>query len=179
MKYGQNSAARRVTYRVGQGITYLRPRRAEIIDQRLHERLTSAEFALLSRLPLADRAHHLTVYESLVRYGCHDRDLLKAALLHDVGKADGTLRVNLVHRSVAVILRQFVPRLFKRLASPDAMRWRHALFLVEAHPEIGADLARRAGCGDRVCWIIAHHHDEASYDEGLELLRRADDGRLT
>lgn len=175
---GLGCHSRLVWNRVSQGIAYLRPRRAENIDRYLREQLTYEEFGLLSRLSLADRSHHLSVYQSLVRYGCKDGDLLKAALLHDVGKADGTVRVGLTHRSAGVILRQFAPRLFKRMANPNGMRWRRALYLVEAHPEMSARFARRAGCNDRVCWIIAHHHDEATDDEGLKLFRRADDGRL-
>ena len=38
------------------------------------------------RMPRSDQRHCLDVYETLVRAGYHEEDLLHAALLHDVGK---------------------------------------------------------------------------------------------
>lgn len=168
----------RVRYRIGQGVTYLRPRRATVIDQRLRMLLRPAEYALLSRLSLPDRAHHLDVYERLLRHGCADSDLLKAALLHDAGKADGIAQVGLLPRALAVIVSAIVPGLPTRLGRADGPRWRRSLLLLDTHPARGATLARNAGCNDRVCWMIKHHHDRDISDEGLEMLRRADDGRL-
>ncbi len=165
-------------YRVGQGLAYLRPKRSRTVDTRLRELLRPEEFALIERLSLSDRVHHLNVYVQLLNAGFRNQYLLKAALLHDVGKVDGRARVGLMHRTLAVLLRASAPTMFERLAKPDGGRWRRGLFLTRAHPALGAHMAQWAGCSERVCWLIAHHHDEGSTDEDLRILQRADDGRL-
>lgn len=166
----------RVRYRVGQGLTYLRAPRSDMLDARLRELLRPTEFELISRLSRADRAHHLEVHARLLERGCSDRDLLEAALLHDVGKVELDTRVGLIDRSLAVLIGVASPRLLKVLARPDGRRWRRGFFLVLHHPEAGAWLAYGAGCNERVCWLIAHHHDFEPSDAELKLLQWADDG---
>ncbi len=168
----------RVGYRISQGLAYLRPRRAERVDARLRALLTQTEFDLLRHLSLPDREHHLTVYERLARHGCGDADLLKAALLHDTGKADGGTRVGLWDRTLAVILSTAGPGMLERLGNAEGRRWRRSLHLAATHARRGAVLARNIGCNDRVCWLIAHHHDHGIDDKDLALLQRADDGQL-
>ncbi len=166
----------RVRYRIVQGLSYLHARDMSESDMRLREILRPSEFALVIRLSPADRAHHLDVYDRLLRSGCLDRDLLTAALLHDVGKVDGDARVGLVHRTVAVLLAAVSRPLLRSLSSPSGARWRRSLYLARAHPAIGSRYAREIGCSETVCWLIAHHHDRNASDERIVQLQRADDG---
>jgi hypothetical protein len=167
----------RAVGRITQGFVYLAPRRADVLDAELRRLLNAAEFDLVSQLAAADRAHLLAVYQRLQQLGCQDADVLRAGLLHDVGKVDGAIRVGLVHRTVAVLLNATAPALLDRLAIPGAGHWRRAFQLVKAHPSLGAQRARDAGCNERVCWLIEHHHDAiAGGDAGLQLLQRADEG---
>ncbi len=48
--------------------------------------LNQAELELFKRLPIPDQNHSLRVLNSLESAGEDDPDLLKAALLHDIGK---------------------------------------------------------------------------------------------
>jgi hypothetical protein len=169
--------ADRAAGRIVQGLGYLAPRRSARSDAELRRLLTPVEFELVAHLSVADRAHLLDVHRRLVRAGCRDADLLKAALLHDVGKVDGHALVGLVHRTIAVLLRATSPRLFARLAATGA-GWRRPFQLVIEHPLVGARKARDAGCSERVCWLIEHHHDvDVRGDAGLLALQRADEGR--
>lgn len=168
-------AAARPVQRVVQFFAYIRPRRGAV-DRELRRLVTPEQWALLARLSRADRAHLLGVYRRLVAQGCQDHDVLLAALLHDVGKADERARTGVSQRVAAVLLGRFAPELLAALARPGRDRWRHGLHLAREHARLGAEQARQAGCNERVCWLIAHHHDEAVEDPGLRLLQAADEG---
>lgn len=162
-------------HRVAQFLAYIRPRRA-VDDGALRALVSPEQWALLARLSRADRAHLLAVHRRLLAHGCRDRDVLLAALLHDAGKADERGRVGLSQRVAAVLLRRAVPGLLAALAVPGRGRWRHGLYLAREHARLGAEQARRVGCSERVCWLIAHHHDAMVDDPGLRLLQAADEG---
>ncbi len=168
-------AVARARRRVGQGLRYLAARHDPAVDAALRALLRPAEWALVARLAPGDRAHLLDTRRRLEWAGCDDPDLLLAALLHDVGKADERARVLLGHRVAAVLLGRAAPGLLARLAAPSRWRLRHGLYLAVAHPRLGADLARRAGCPERVCWLIAHHHDRPAADASLARLQAVDE----
>jgi putative nucleotidyltransferase with HDIG domain len=163
--------------RIAQGLSYLAPKRSDRIDTELRHLLSPAESELVARLSVSDRAHVLAVYQRLVQRGYRDADLLKAALLHDVGKADEDARVGLLHRTIAVLLNATVPAILSWLATPNGLSWRRPFHLVIEHPTLGAQKARDGGCNERVCWLIEHHHDaEVEGDAGLLALQQADEG---
>ncbi len=122
--------------------------------------LTDAQAAAFRQLSAYDQAHLFRVYQRLVAAGERDRDLLIAALLHDVGKATPSARVRLPDRVARVILRRCAPRLLDRLAQLPAPWWRAGLALAVHHPRIGARMAAALGCAPRVCWLIEHHEDD-------------------
>jgi hypothetical protein len=178
MRSGSDTRVGRAVSRVLQGFTYLAPRRAIEIDAELNRLLSDAEYGLIRRCSLPDRTHLLAVYQRLTALGCVDQDVLKAGLLHDAGKADAVVRVTLVHRTAAVLLKAVSPSWFRQLAGAGGRPWRRAFYLIEAHPSLGARLARTAGCNERVCWLIEHHHDALmGNDDGLRQLQWADEGR--
>lgn len=168
--------AGRAAGRIAQGLVYLAPKPAERVDAELRRLLEPAELALTTDLSVSDRAHMLAVYRRLVRSGCQDPDLLKAALLHDIGKADRGARVGLVHRTIAVLLRASSPALLLRLATGGDSGWRRPFRLIVDHPAIGARNARDAGCNERVCWLIEQHHAvDAGGDTAVQALQSADE----
>src|SRR5262249_17388537 len=69
---------------------------------------------LFETMSNADQQHSLRVCRGLQARGCTERDLLAAALLHDVGKAEG--RVPFWTRPVIVLGKHLAPRLLERLA---------------------------------------------------------------
>ena len=125
-----------------------------------------AQWTLLARLTPFDRAHHLRVHQWLVASGESDPDLLLAGLLHDVGKADASVRVNPLHRAACVLLFKVSPSLLERLAVRG--NWfGHGLWLNVHHAEAGAMLARDAGASERCCALIRAHAEPWSHTDPL------------
>jgi hypothetical protein len=133
--------------------------------------------ALFRRMPRDAQAHSLRVLKALqanVQQADVQQtgvlsprplppDLAAAALLHDVGKAaagEAGAYLGLWLRGPLVLLERWCPDLLVQWASPQpAPSIRYALYVHHAHPEVGANMARAAGCTPLTCWLIAHHQD--------------------
>jgi hypothetical protein len=123
--------------------------------------LPQTAFGLFMSMSPADQRHSLRVCQGLQARGWTDQDVLRAALLHDVGKAAG--RVPFWTRPVIVIAKLCWPRLLTRLTSypVDDQHWPHwrcSLSCAWWHAEIGADLAAEVGLSARVVHYIRMHH---------------------
>ena len=123
--------------------------------------LPQAAFSLFARMSSADQRHSLRVCQGLRARGQNGRDILTAALLHDVGKAAG--RVPFWTRPLIVIGKSCAPRLLTRLTVYPVERgrvsgWRCALSYAWWHAEVGADLAADAGLSERAVHYIRMHH---------------------
>lgn len=123
--------------------------------------LPAPALPLFQTMSAADQRHSLKVCQGLLARGCTDRDMLAAALLHDVGKAQG--RVPFWTRPAIVLGKLCAPRLLKRLVvSPYKGRgipaWRRALSNAWWHAEIGAELAAAAGLSEKAVLYIRTHH---------------------
>ena len=79
---------------------------------------TTAALSLFRTMSPADQQHSLRVCRRLKTRGCSDVDMLAAALLHDIGKAEG--RVPFWTRPAIVLGKKLAPQLLTRLvAYPD------------------------------------------------------------
>lgn len=107
------------------------------------------------------------------------RTLIRAGLLHDVGKADGNL--TLWHRVLYVLVRKGWPNLVKRWSQEGikAKGMRQAFYIQSHHGERGAQLARQHGVEEEVVRLIWGHQlsDARDDDELLTLLVLADERR--
>ena len=119
---------------------------------------------LFETMSVADQRHALRVCQGLQARGCTEKELLAAALLHDVGKARG--RVPFWTRPVIVIGKRCFPRFLARLAVypqkgmrlPYLQSWRRSLGYAWWHAEIGANMAAAAGLSERAVLFIRTHH---------------------
>jgi hypothetical protein len=104
-----------------------------------------------------------------------EQDMLAAALLHDVGKAQG--RVPFWTRPVIVIGKLLVPAILMKLAvEPQCCdmqklpRWRCELSYAWWHAEVGAELAAAAGLSERAVLYIRTHHQSTGPAAVLHLV---------
>lgn len=162
-------------HRVRQFFAALRPAGDSGLGPAAAALLSPAERSLFERLSPPYRRHSLAVYRWLRASGNAGPDLLKAALLHDVGKAEARIRLH--HRVLGVLLRRFASPLLLWLAREDAPGgWRYPFYVQRQHAAIGARLAENAGAPPEVVALIAHHHDQPAPGDGdsLRVLRSAD-----
>ncbi|SRR6266487_332573 len=125
--------------------------------------LPTTAFALFQSMSDADQQHSLRVCHGLLKRGCTEQDLLAAALLHDVGKAQG--RVPFWTRPALVLGKRCAPALLAHLvvaphhlSTQHIPHWRRSLSYALWHADVGADLAQAAGLSPRAVLYIRTHH---------------------
>lgn len=121
------------------------------------------EVAIYRQQPVADQRHGLEAARRIAAVRSERRDLVRAALLHDVGKRWSDLGV--IQRSLASF--------FAKVRVPVRGLWRRYL----DHGSLGADELARLDAGRMVVEFARHHHggrpDTIPLDE-WELLKSAD-----
>ncbi len=157
---------RTIVYRLGQvrqQLGFVAPLSGED-KQEVQRRLPPSALSLFDVMSNADKQHSLRVCRGLQERGCFENDMLAAALLHDVGKAQG--RVPFWTRPAIVLGKLCAPRLLARLVITPKLfeqyhvpAWRRALSYAWWHAEVGADLAAEAGLSERAVLYIRTHHE--------------------
>ena len=142
--------------------TRIDPDRLAAID----DVLSHQEASLFQAMERRDQRHALEVTHRLLAAGVQDRDILKAAMLHDCGK--GSVPVWL--RIVKVL----APRLVRAAARPGASSWRGAAYRITLHAQIGARAAEQAGASPLTVRLISGQVGSEDAAK-LELLTAADD----
>ncbi len=130
---------RGVRHRVAQFFGALRPHIDAADRAEAYRYLDEAQRAVFESMMLRDQQHCIEVFERVRAAAGEDRALLVAALLHDCGKG----RVALWERVAHVLLRR-APGLRHRLAREHGAEWRRAMWRLEHHPVLGADMVARA-----------------------------------
>lgn len=163
----------RVKQRVRRFFASFHPR-LDVGERSLAEEwLSPRQLALFGTQSAADQKHSIAVARLLLRSGYSSRDLIGAALLHDVGKREATFTP--WHRTAIVVAEACAPWLLRLLARQRrsgllAPFWVHA-----THAAISADAATRAGVSDRTAFLIREHHThQPRDDEELCMLAWAD-----
>ncbi|GAC1463269.1 MAG: HD domain-containing protein [Ktedonobacteraceae bacterium] len=159
-----------LAYRLGQAwqqLGFVAPLSTEDKQEIQHWLPTSA-LSLFYTMSNADQQHSLRVCRGIQAQGCAERDMLAAALLHDVGKAHG--RVPFWTRPVIVLGKLCAPRLLAWIVLPlvhmrsveidvSVSKWRRALSYAWWHAEVGAELAKDAGLSECAVLYIRTHHE--------------------
>ena len=141
---------------------------------RIREILSPEEYTSFQLLPIPDQNHSLRVLRSLESVGETNLDLLKSALLHDIGKTNHPLRR--WERVFAVLIMAIFPRFHQRWSEEPPHGWKRPLVIISQHPNWGADLAEKIGSPPSVVWMIRNHeklNPEGDFsEEDLILLRK-------
>ncbi|MBC7232537.1 MAG: HD domain-containing protein [Chloroflexi bacterium] len=170
----------RAGYRVRQFLAALGLFHVPVTEEALANYLRAAQIELFRRLSAAEQRHALAVLRTLQEAGHRETVLAQAALLHDVGKVGGHIR--LWHRVATVLLQAIHPALLYRLALDNPRSWRYPFFVQLYHAQRGAEMAAQAGTHPLVVALIRWHHtppEESDLDAAgqalLAALRAADE----
>ncbi len=107
---------RSIAYRLGQvrqQLGFVAPLTEEDCEEAARVLPSSAALSLFCTMSSADQQHALRVCRGLQVHGCTNEDMLAAALLHDVGKAQG--RVPFWTRPAIVLGKKLAPQFLSRL----------------------------------------------------------------
>lgn len=157
-----HSDIRHFRHLVGRFFRTILARRKAGDDAFVDAYLGPAERELFCRQRLADRRHGIDLGERLRRDGLDDPDLIRAALLHDVGKSLGPLPV--AGRVVYSACAAYAPSAARWLAEADSARWRRPFYLARHHARLGAEAVRQAGSNQNVVRLIAGHEKPGDDD---------------
>ena len=164
----------KIGYRIWQFWQSLKGAPREEDQDRACEILSSEELNLFRQLLAADQNHSLRVMRSLKSKGESDPDLLKAALLHDLGKMKYPLRR--WERVFAVLAMEFFPGKVQTWGKKNPTGIFRPLVVLQQHPQWGAELAEAVDSSTRTIWFIHNHEkdlpDGDSPDADLTLLRK-------
>jgi putative nucleotidyltransferase with HDIG domain len=150
----------------------------------LREFLTKQEQILFYRMVTVDQRHSLyTAYAIRDMLGKRTKikleKMYKAALLHDVGKAQFKLYVR--DRVLQTLFFKLLPPFANYLADRGSVNHegylRRMLFCYKYHARLGAEMTKDIKVEEAATYLIEHHHDQMSFNEPKELsiLREADD----
>ncbi|TKJ28696.1 MAG: hypothetical protein CEE40_10895 [Chloroflexi bacterium B3_Chlor] len=145
-----------VRYRVRQFTIALGANINRETTKALREYLAASQLELFRSMSSIDQHHGWAVFRTLREAQEAEASLLRAALLHDVGKTIGPVRI--WHRVIAVLARALAPR-FWEMIDGNSGTWRYPFYVHRHHAALGAELAREAGCSPEAVWLIAHHED--------------------
>lgn len=142
--------------------------------------LHSAEYILFQRFSYNDQQHSLRVLRLLKQQAHTQASLLKAALLHDIGKIRTQLTI--LDRCLIVLVAKLLPQKADAWGHDlrEPLRWRKAFVTKEQHPQWGATLAEAAGSDTQTVALIYWHQAKPATAPSeithlLNLLQSADD----
>ena len=158
-------ALQSATYRVRQFASALLARVTPDNLREADEVLPPDAQKLFRQMSVSDQRHSLNVMQTLRRQGYTERDVLAAALLHDVGKS--ATWVAPWYRAIIVLTKRFAPSVLAWLTHGEPRGWRRPFVVHRQHNDIGADWAAQAGCSALTILLIRRHQ---------EPLRRAPQG---
>ena len=150
--------------------------------------LTAAQLMIFRGMSRSEQAHGTRVLQMLKNIGEQNTDLLRAALLHDIGKSRYPLR--LWERVMIVLANRFVPQRAQHWGERPAgevkkpQGWRRAFIVADEHPLWGAEIAAGASSSPMTVNLIRRHQDQLEVidnktlsleDRLLSKLQAADD----
>jgi hypothetical protein len=170
-----------MTHRLQQGFRALFAFTREVDYDFAARYLTPSQLALFKGMTQSEQLHSLQVLRDILAesdVGVPD-DLLKAALLHDVGKS--RYHMDVFRKTIPVLVHLISPKLWVRLGRGNERNPFLRPFVVGLkHAKWGAELLAETGASERLLWLVRHHGDEPTqwrehpYYDLLYQLQKAD-----
>ncbi len=146
--------------------------------------LNAEEQSLFFRMNKATQKHCLKVAIT-VADPCFQKDfpierrpyLIRAALLHDVGKSLSD--INVFIKTLFVLYKKYFPQVvidegFFQARDEILRPLYYALYVCANHAPLGAQLLNEAGIDNNIVRIVASHHQANCDDQGIRTLQQAD-----
>lgn len=124
--------------------------------ERISEYLSPSLTMLFDKMQANEKAHSIMIFKDLLNENEENKDLLVAALLHDVGKSIYPL--NVFERAAIVIGNALFPNQTIKWGKGQPRGWKRPFVIASRHPEWGAQLAASAGASKTTVEIIRNHH---------------------
>ncbi len=147
----------KINYRIWQFRQSFKPDLSQQDWDRIRLYLSPVEIFLFTKMPTPDQNHSMSVFSNMVEADERDEDLLKAALLHDIGK--GLHRLRRWERVFAVLVLWLFPELALKWGKAEPVGLKRPLVIIHQHPEWGATMAVEAGCSADLVWLIRNHEN--------------------
>lgn len=133
--------------------------------------LNEREIALFNELQIYEKMHSIKVAKDIERLYNGDDDnkkmLIKAALLHDIGKIEK--RLNIIDKSILVVMNK---------VTKGSMRKYMSLKKIDVyynHADFGYSILKKFGYDERLLYLIKNHHnDNIIGDKELDMLKMCD-----
>jgi putative nucleotidyltransferase with HDIG domain len=134
-------------------------------------KLTLSELDLFYRLSVSEQKHSIRVAYDVenmcMDMGINPKILVKAALLHDIGKT--YKRLNIIDKSIIVIVDNITRGSIKQFSSISK------LDVYYNHAKIGYDILKKYINDNRLLYLVKNHHnDKIKGDIQLNILRICD-----
>jgi len=160
----------RLVYRIRQFKLALLPPRQQVAISDLMAILTPTQLVLFKQLQVSEQWHAYRVMRTLVESGQQDQDLLRAALLHDIGKILSPLTA--LDRAFIVLVKRLAPRLAESLGQGKPQGLFRPLVVASQHATWGADLVTKTGASPLTVDLVRRHEQERNdvSDERTKIL---------
>jgi uncharacterized domain HDIG len=159
-------------YRVKQFYWSINPKITNEDLDFLNSNLNRSELKLFYKLPTYDQKHSIKVAYD-VKYVCKKNNidcklLMKAALLHDIGKLHKKL--NIIDKSIMVLVDNITKGGVKRFSNIKKIN------VYYNHGKIGKDILKDYNYDQKLLYLIENHHNyNVKGNIELDILRMCDD----
>lgn len=139
------------------------------------EVLNLNELDLFKKLSISEQKHSVRVAYDVRRICQREKlesdELLKAALLHDIGKI--FKRLNIIDKSLFVLFDKFSFGSVRKHFADDYRISKISVFY--NHPSLGACILGKIGCSPRVIYLVKNHSNKnIEGDRQLDILQYCD-----
>lgn len=158
-------------YRVKQFLWSLNGKITEKDLKYIESKLNNNEIILFRKLAINEQKHCINVAMDLEKICCSKKinsyELIKVALLHDIGKID--VRLSIIDKSILVILDYLSKGRIRKFNSINKIN------VYYNHGEKGANILKKYGYNERFLYLIRNHHNSnIKEDEELNLIKYCD-----